>query len=95
MVTNATACPNPNYPDTAFCQAAPGYDGTSLSQYSAANSTWYVTPDGTEVVQTMQDGTPCGNFDRETTIVYVCDSTAITARMINATEVRTLCLHSR
>lgn len=58
VVNDATACPNPNYPNTAFCQSEPGRSGTSLGQYSAENSTWYASADGKTVTQIMQDGTP-------------------------------------
>lgn len=87
VVNNATACPNPNYPNTAFCQTEPGRNGTSLGQYTAENSTWYASADGKTVTQFFQDGTPCGNFNRETSFVYMCDPTATTARLVNATEV--------
>ena len=87
MVNNATACPNPNYPNTAFCQYAPGFSGVSLGQYTAANSTWYASRDGKVVTQIMQDGTPCGNYNRETSFVYVCDPTATTPQLVNVSEI--------
>ena len=93
VVNNATACPNPNYPNTAFCQARPGNDGTSLGQYSPANSSWYASTDGKTVTQTMQDGTPCGDFYRETSFVYMCDPTATTPILSHVEEVHS-CYYS-
>lgn len=96
MVTNTSACPNPNFPNTAFCQARPGFNGTSLAQYSAANSTWYSAIDGTSVTQVIQDGTFCaaeggvnGGGYREASFVYLCDATATTPVLVNVSEVHT------
>ena len=89
IVNNATACPNPNYADTMFCQTQRGGNGTSLAQYTAANTTWYASQDGKAVTQMIQDGTPCGNFYREASLIYMCDATATTPVLVNVTEVHT------
>ena len=96
MVTNTSACPCPDNAATSLCQAGIGYCGVSLSQYSAANSTWYSTIDGSSVMQVVQDGTFCeaeggdyGGDYREATFVYMCDPTATTAVLVNVSEIHT------
>jgi len=86
---------NPNCtahtPGAMLCQTS----GTSVYVASVYNASvasavqWVALPNGNGVQYSIQDGDSCGAFNRETTVQFVCNTTATTPWFQSVTEVET------
>ena len=69
-----------------FCQGS-----TVLSYYDTTQSLWYVDPTGVNVTQKTQDGAQCTingfTYNRESEIVFQCNSAATTPVLVTVNEV--------
>jgi len=90
-LTNDAACTNAN-PGVSICQQTsnnvsnPTNTGYVAGYWSAANATWAALPNNQGVQYSIEDGAACGNFDRETTVQFICNETATTPWLKSVTE---------